>query len=291
MTGFARSEGRLEACAWSWEVKSVNGKGIDVRVRMAGGFDDLETRVKALVTNRFRRGNLALSLDFEWTASRTRLSLNETVLDEISGLIDTLKARFGDLRPSNADGLLAVKGLLETTESEIDDDTRRKAETAVLVSLDEALSRLTEMRAEEGEKLATVLHGQLDRIARLHHEACALESVQPERIRERLSRQVAALCADATDIPPERLAQEAAILMTKADVREELDRLAAHLQGARSLLGEDGAIGRRLDFLCQEFNREANTLCSKSSDVALTRVGLELKATIEQFREQVQNIE
>lgn len=291
MTGFSRSAGRLDACAWTWEIKSVNGKGLDIRARLGGGFDELDSRVKAIVSRRFSRGNIAANLTFEWTTPRTRLVLNTALLDDVSGLIDTLRTQFAELRPASADGLLALKGLIETHEDQMDADFRASVAEGILTSLQEGISKLAEMRTLEGESLATVLRAQLDDIERLCEEARAVEALQPERIRERLIRQVSALCADVGEIPADRLAQEAAILMTKADVREELDRLGAHLQGARALLREGGAIGRRLDFLCQEFNREVNTLCSKSSDVALTRIGLDMKAVIEQFREQVQNIE
>ena len=189
------------------------------------------------------------------------------------------------------DGLLAVRGVVEFADETEENAVGESSLGEMKASLDQVLGALARARNEEGERIALVLSEQLAGIATSCDEAESTAAMQPQAIRQRLARQIAELTEDRPELPEERLAQEAALLMTKADVREELDRLAAHLEAARALLAEEGAIGRRLDFLCQEFNREANTLCSKAADMELTRIGLALKAMIEQFREQVQNIE
>ncbi|MBF0249135.1 MAG: YicC family protein [Alphaproteobacteria bacterium] len=291
MTGFARSEGGAEACTWGWEAKSVNGKGLDVRVRFPRGFDFLDAPVRDLVQKRFKRGNVSISLDLAWTRPLGQVRVNEDVLAQVLDAIAAVEARLPAVHAPSADGILALRGVLEQAEDDVGDDQRQALEADLMDTFEQVLDQLQDVREAEGARLGGVLHDQLADIESLSEEAAGLAAMQPDAIRKRLSDQVAALVADVSAIDPNRLAQEAALLMTKADVREELDRLTAHIAAARELLGEGGPVGRRLDFLCQEFNREANTLCSKSSDTDLTRVGLALKAVIEQFREQVQNIE
>ena len=207
-----------------------------------------------------------------------------------AGLPEILK-RVPDAGPPGADGLLALKGVIEQVEDDLGDDGREALDGEILAGLDQALGELAAMRGDEGSKLTSVLNERLDQIGRLCGEAEKLAAVQPQAIHEKLKVQVQALLDDMPALSEERLAQETALLASKADLREELDRLNAHLEAARGLMTADGGVGRKLDFLCQEFNREANTLCSKSQDIGLTRIGLDLKATIEQFRAQVQNIE
>ena len=291
MTGFARAEGHEDDFSWTWEVKSVNGKGLDVRCRLPAGFESLEQPARARIAKRFRRGNINLALTVRWNQVRGSYRVNRAVLDDIVSLLPEIRERFPDAGPPHVEGLLALRGVIEPVEDEPSEDARQAAETALLAGLDQALESLASMRDQEGARLASVLTTHLDGIGRLCAEAEGLAAAQPDAIKERLRIQVAALLDAVPALPEERLAQEAALLMAKADVREELDRLKAHRDAARDLMGGDGAIGRKLDFLCQEFNREANTLCSKSVDLALTRVGIELKAGVEQLREQVQNIE
>jgi len=291
MTGFARAEGATDTCTWGWEAKSVNGKGLDVRLRYPRGFDFIDAPTRDRVTKRFKRGNVSLNLDVNWTQARASVAVNEDVLAEILSAIPKIQDAVPGVQPPSVDGILALRGVLEQSDDEAGDEQNRALEAALLEGLDQLLDQLAEVRNDEGERMGGVLHDQLAVVESLSEEAGELAALQPDAIRKRLADQILTLVQDIAAIDPDRLAQEAAIVMTKADVREELDRLSAHIEAARELLAQDGPVGRRLDFLCQEFNREANTLCSKSSDTELTRVGLELKAVIEQFREQVQNIE
>ena len=292
MTGFARTEGASDVgktCTWAWEAKSVNGKGLDVRLRLPRGFDYLEADVRTAATKRFKRGNITLALDLKWPEAAGGISVNQQNLDAVMAALAKFK---GDIAPPSADGVLALRGVLEQAEDEpLDDDARNALKKDLLKGLGAALDQLAKSRTDEGARLGAVLEEQLGTIEALNTEAEKLAATQPDAIRARLKEQVENLMADVQGLDEARLAQEAALLMIKADVREELDRLEAHIAAARELMADDGAVGRRLDFLCQEFNRESNTLCSKSADVELTRVGLEMKAVIEQFREQVQNIE
>ncbi len=291
MTGFAVARGQRDTCAWTWEVKSVNGKGRDIRCRLPSGFDGLEIPSRERAARCLRRGNILLQLTITRASGSGTYRLNRAMLDQVLSLLAEVRERVPDAAPPSADGLLALHGVIEAADDEMSEQDRKDLEEALLAGLDGALESLAAARAEEGARLAAVLGGQLDAIAGLCREIEGLAAAQPATIRERLASQVAELLAAVPALPEERLAQEAALLMTKADVREEVDRLEAHLEAARTLMAADEPIGRRLDFLCQELNREANTLCSKSADVALSRLGLELKAVVEQFREQVQNIE
>lgn len=291
MTGFARADGTAEDCAWAWEAKSVNGKGLDVRVRLPRGFDALEPQTRERVAKRFKRGNVSLNLDLTWTRPLATVRVNDDVLEQVLDAIPRVLEARPDAAPPSVDGILGLRGVLEQIDEEPGADARAALEADLLAGLDQALEQLADVREGEGQRLGGVLHDQLADIETLAEQAGDLAALQPDAIRKRLAEQVEMLAHDMPTLDAERLAQEAALLMTKADVREELDRLSAHIAAARDLLGSGDPVGRRLDFLCQEFNREANTLCSKSSDTELTRIGLELKAVIEQFREQVQNIE
>lgn len=291
MTGFARAQGQAESCTWTWEARSVNARGLDVRCRLPSGFEALDVPVRERVGKRFRRGNVTVALTMDFRRSQSGVRVNTAALDEILSLVPSMRQRMPDAPPPTVEGILGLRGVIEAAEDDLDEDAREALFAGIMDGLDRTLEALASMRTDEGGRLLAALTERLDRIAALCAEAEGLAAAQPEALRARLVEQLAAL-ADATPpVAEDRLAQEVALLAAKADLREELDRLKAHVGAARALLGEDAAVGRKLDFLCQEFNREANTLCSKSADVALTRVGLDLKATIEQLREQVQNIE
>ena len=290
MTGFARAEGEADGLAWSWELKSVNGKSLDLRFRLPAGYESLELPLRALVGEHLKRGSVSVSLTIARTAAGAALQVNRAVLDQMLALAREL-GREIEAAPPRIDGLLALRGVLESAEEMPDPARRERREAVLLAGCRKAIDALSIMRRAEGVRLGAVLTERLREIADLVAAAEASAATQPDAIRSRLKSLVDALSDAVPSIPEERLAQEAALLVARGDIREELDRLAAHIAAARELLAEGGAIGRRLDFLCQEFNREANTLCSKSADVELTRIGLALKAGIEQLREQVQNIE
>lgn len=291
MTGFSRAQGQNERCSWVWEVKSVNGRGLDVRSRLPGGFDRFDPPIRERIAARFKRGNLSCSLSLQWNSRGTGIRVNQAVLDELIALLPEIRRRVPDAPPPRPEGLLALRGVIEAAEDEPDEGAQKETDAEILATLDTLLDALVAARGEEGRKLADIVAAQFDEIERLCREAEAVLDGQPQAIRERLAGQVQALLGDVPGLPEERLAQEVALLLTKADPREELDRLAAHVEAGRSLLREPEAVGRRLDFLCQELNREANTLCSKAADVELSRRGLALKGVIDQMREQVQNIE
>jgi len=291
MTGFARAGGQTDEVGWQWEVKSVNGRGLDIRVRLAPGYEGLEVPVRAAIAERFSRGSFNVALTVTRAGGGTRYVLNRDLLEQLLGVVQEVKGRMADATPAQIDGLLRVKGVLEEIEEPENEQHKTRRESAMLKSLDVALAAIAKARGSEGSKLAAVLEGHVTRIAELTGKAAGLAGAQPAAIRARLQAKLGELLSGQPGLPEERLAQEAALLAAKADVREELDRLTAHVTQARELMSAGGPVGRRLDFLSQEFNREANTLCSKAEDLELTRVGLELKATIEQFREQVQNVE
>ena len=290
MTGFARQEGGDGALAWTWEIKSVNGKNLDLRCRVPNGYEALEVAARATAQARCARGNLQLTLTVNRGQAPVKLQVNRVVLDPLLDLIRELE---GEVRaaPPRLDGLLAVRGVLEMVEEEETEEQMNARTAAMEADLVLALEALIVMRRAEGLRLDAMAAGHLAEIERLTAAAGETAAARPEGLRARLKAQVEELLEAAPALPEERLAQEAAVLAAKADVREELDRLGAHVAAARELLAEGQAIGRRLDFLCQELNREANTLCAKSQDVALTRIGLDLKAVIDQLREQIQNIE
>lgn len=291
MTGFARTAGQDEAFAWTWEGRSVNARGLDVRCRVPNGYEAVEHAVRAAAAKQFQRGNVTLGLSLERVdQARTRFRVNQDLLDQVLSLRDELGDAIADTPPT-IDGLLAIRGMLEPVDESEDGDARAAREAAMVESGRAMLNALADARADEGRRLDEIMTGHLDELADLTTAADNSAAAQPDAIRIRLADLIGELLGAEPKLPEERLAQEAAILVGKADIREELDRLVVHVGGARDLLAEKVAVGRRLDFLCQELNREANTLCSKSADVELTRIGLAMKATIEQFREQVQNVE
>lgn len=292
MTGYARAEGRDSQGTWVWEGKSVNGRGLELRIKSAPGYDGLEVHAREAAARRLKRGNVQISLNVRAETEQSQVRVNEALLGQLVAICGQWQARHPEITPARMDGLLALKGVLEPVAEAGDADTLRAARDETMkASLEAMLDQLAEMRRVEGARIAAVLTGQLDEIATLAARAGNCAVLRPEAVRERLRSQVAQVLDAAPTLAEDRIAQEVALIAVKADVREELDRLAAHVAAARDLLAQGGAIGRKLDFLAQEFNREANTLCSKSSDVELTRVGLDLKAVIDQFKEQVQNIE
>jgi uncharacterized protein (TIGR00255 family) len=290
MTGFARAEGHEQGLGWVWELKSVNAKSLDLRFRLAAGFEALELPLRASLAESVKRGAVSVSLGLSRAAGGGSLRINRAVLDEILALMRGLTSEI-EAAPPRLDGILAMKGVLESGDETEEAPLREKRQVAMAASFAEALKALTAMRVSEGKRLVPVLAARLDEIADLVAQAEKTASAQPGAAKARLKEMVTALLDAVPALSEERLAQEAALIVARGDIREELDRLTAHVAASRALISEGGAIGRRLDFLCQELNREANTLGSKSGDLALTRIGLALKATIEQLREQVQNIE
>lgn len=290
MTGFARADGACGAYAWTWELKSVNAKGLELRLRLPPGWDGIEAPVRARAGEALARGTVFATLNVQRSGVPPVVRVNEPVL---AALIDTMRelARRIEAAPPSVEGILGLKGVIEVIDEDEREEDRRAAEAAVLAGLSQALARLGEMRLREGESLARVLAQRLDEIAALADRAEAAPGRRPEAIRTRIAEQVATLLDASGRFDPDRLHQEAILIASKADVREEIDRLVAHVAQARRLIADGGAVGRRLDFLAQELNRESNTLCAKSNDVELTTIGLELKTVVEQFREQVQNLE
>src|SRR5581483_1794075 len=290
MTGFAESSGSHDGLRWRWETKSVNGRSLELRLRTPPGFDSLEQPARMMAAERFRRGNFQINLTVETEGPARGLKVDPVALASAVRMAREVAAETG-LAPARIDGLLALKGVIVQEESTIADPlTRADRDAAILKSLADAFDALRKARAGEGAKLAALMGAQVDQIEKLTAEAAKLGAAQLPALRDRLAAQIQELLAGGT-IPEDRLAQEVALLALKADVREELDRLSAHVHEARALIASGDGVGRKLDFLAQEFNREANTLCSKSADIALTRIGLSLKAVIDQFREQAQNVE
>ncbi|MBS0298262.1 MAG: YicC family protein [Proteobacteria bacterium] len=289
MTGFARVEGSHGPWSWSVEARSVNGRNLEARFRGPQGFDGLERAVREAAQSRFQRGQITIGLQARRADAAGAARINTEALDRYLALAAEL-AKDGRAQPPTADGLLSLKGVIETVEEDDDPEARAAVEAAMAASIASALDQLKVARLQEGAALTPVLSGAVDRIEALVAQAETEATAQTTAIRERFSRRLAELLGD-TSAMDERIVQEAAVLATKADVREELDRLASHVAAARGLIGGGGAAGRKLDFLAQEFMREANTLCSKSATTVLTATGLDLKAVIEQLREQIQNVE
>ena len=290
MTGFARRDTAGTAVRATWELRSVNGKGLDVRLRLPPGLERLEIPVRERCAARLARGNIQASLAVQGATKAPRVRINEEVLKSLIAAMEGIGTNIA-VQPPTLDGILSIRGVVEIEEAEAGDEAAGEADAEILVALDGALDELIAMRAREGTAIGTVLGARLDEIARLAREAEASPARMPEAIRTRLAEQIAALLDAAPALDPDRLHQEAVLLATRADIREEIDRLDAHVAAARELLAAGGPVGRRLDFLAQEFNREVNTLCAKSNDRGLTATGLELKAVVDQLREQIQNLE
>jgi len=290
MTGFGRAAGTAGAWTYLWEMRSVNGKGLDVRMRLPSGMDQLEQQVRTLAARVLKRGNVQVSLQLACEEPSVELRINPNALVAAVEAAQQVSDAMGE--PVSADAVLAMRGVVEAVSVEVDPEAIAARDAELLKSAEVALNALAANRCEEGVRLAAVVSGQLSRIEALTAEAAANPSRTPEAIQARLAQQVERLTGASPALEPDRLHQEAMLIAVKADIQEEIDRLRSHVEAARELLAAEGEpVGRKFDFLAQEFNREANTLCSKSSDTALTRTGLELKNTIDQLREQVQNIE
>jgi uncharacterized protein (TIGR00255 family) len=290
MTGFARSQGSAGGYHWAWELKSVNGKGFDLRLRLPQGWDAIEAPVRASAARQLARGSISATLSVERDGAPLAVRVNEEVLGAVLETIRRIAQRV-DASPPSLDGILGLKGVIEISETEEGAGERREAEAAVAAGFETALADLVNARRNEGRALVRVLEARLVEIARLTAAADASPARAPEAIRARLAEQVKSIIGTGEKLDSDRLYQEAVLLAAKADVREELDRLQAHVAAARKLIAEGGPVGRKLDFIAQELNRESNTLCAKSSDVSLTAIGLDLKTAVDQFREQVQNLE
>ena len=290
MTGFARGQGVAGAYAWSWEIKSVNAKGLDIRFRLPPGWDAVEVTARTRATQTLSRGTVYCNLTVARQGVAPTVKVNEQVLHAVIATLNQLTGKVDAAAPT-LDGILALKGVMEVTEETESEESHRAAEAAILQGFDKALADLDAMRKHEGATLGNLLSTRLREIAAMTAQAAAAPGRKPEAIKARLAAQVAALIESSQRFDSDRLHQEAIMLATKADIREELDRIASHISQARELIGKGGPIGRRLDFLAQEFHREVNTCCSKSNDIELINTGLEMKNVVEQFREQVQNLE
>ncbi len=290
MTGFARSHGTSGPYAFEWELKSVNAKGFDLRLRLPPGWDEIEQIARKRAAEVLSRGTVYANLNIKRADALSTVRVNEEVLASIVKVAGQLAGRIDAVAPS-IDGLLAIKGVIEVVEPESNEAEDSAAKAAVAAAFDQALTALAEMRRREGATLGEILSQRMDEIETLARRAEAAPGRKPEAVRARLAEQVAALLETSDRFDADRLNQEALLIAAKADIREELDRIASHISQAREMLGKGGAVGRRLDFLAQEFNREVNTCCSKSNDLELTNTGLAMKNVVEQFREQVQNLE
>jgi uncharacterized protein (TIGR00255 family) len=288
MTGFGRAEGAAAGWSWAVEARSVNGRNLEVRFRGPPGFEGLERRCREHAQARFQRGQVTVGVQARRAegASAVRLNLEQLERYLAAG---APYVTAGQAAPPRLDGLFALKGVIETEDAVEDPDARAELEAAIAGSVAAALDGLLTARRDEGRALEGVLTGFIDRIAELVGQAESIAGEQPAAIRDRFARRMADLLGEGAE--ESRIVQEAAAMAVRADIREELDRLKGHVASARQLIAGDGGVGRRLDFLTQEFMREANTLCSKSASGALTATGLDLKAVIDQFREQVQNVE
>jgi len=290
MTGFARSNGASGSYVFEWELKSVNAKGFDLRMRLPPGWDDLEAPAKKRAGEMLSRGTVYANLNVKRANAVSTIRINEDVLASIVKVAGVLAGKIDAVAPS-IDGLLAIKGVIEVVEPDADEAEDKVAKAAAAAAFEQALCELVEMRQREGAMLGQILSQRMDEIELLARKAEAAPGRKPEAIRARLAEQIAALLQSSDRFDPDRLSQEALMIAARADIREELDRIASHVAQAREMIGKGGPVGRRLDFLAQEFNREVNTCCSKSNDLELTTASLEMKNVVEQFREQVQNLE
>jgi uncharacterized protein (TIGR00255 family) len=289
MTGFSRAEGAIDGVAWAWELRSVNGRTLELRFRLPNGWDSMEAGWRDLTGKVLKRGNVTANLTIK-RQSETRLELDPAALEQVLKIATDLHRRIPGSPPPSAEALLSLPGVLRQAHADQQEE-KAAAATDVQAGFIAALADLVTSRQAEGERLATVLNRQLDEITTLRDTAAIQAAGQPAAQRARMLDNLQTLLRDMPNLSEDRIAQEVAVLASRSDVREELDRLASHIDAARDLIQEASNIGRKLDFLIQEFNREANTLCSKSATAALTSTGLKLKAAIEQLREQVQNIE
>lgn len=290
MTGFGRAEGQTIDVSWAWEMRAVNGKNLDIRLRLPPGYERLEQAAKKQIGGQLSRGNLQVTLNFGRRGNSSGIQLNEEVLAGVLAAIEKVESLSPRAASSAAD-ILAIRGVLDTSDSVVDEEQQKQLESAILASLKQATDALNENRAQEGDALSAVLLGLVEQVNNLTDAAENDPSRAPQAIAARLQDQLTRIDGLNGEFDRDRLHQEVAILATKADIREELDRLKAHTEAARQLINNGSPAGRKLEFLAQEFNRECNTLCSKSNAVSLTEIGLELKVAIDQFREQCLNVE
>ena len=290
MTGFARADGTHADTSWHWEARSVNGRNLDLRLRLPSGFEGLEIKARSLAQEKLARGNCTINLWVKRESGQTEIRLNEAALRQAHTVAQQAHDLTG-LKPPRLDTLLGMRGVVETVEGEESEEAQAALTHALLASLAAALGELIAARAGEGARLQAVIEKQLAMIGSLVERAAAVAARQPQALATRLGEQIARLTEVGSGLDPERLHQEALLLAAKADIQEELDRLRAHVAAANELIESDQPVGRKFDFLSQEFNREANTICSKASDIEISRTGIELKTVIDQLREQVQNIE
>jgi uncharacterized protein (TIGR00255 family) len=290
MTGFARADGVHGDTSWFWEVRSVNGRSLDLRLRLPSGLERLEADTRSLCQEKLARGNCTISLAVKRETGLMEIRLNEAALTQALAVAERARG-LSDLKAARLDTLLAMRGVVETAEPQESEEEQAALAHALLAGLAAALNQLVRARAAEGERLQRVIDKQLGTIEELVGRATTAVARQPEMLAARLKEQIARLSETGVSLEPERLHQEALLLAAKADIQEELDRLRAHVAAANELIASGEPAGRKLEFLAQEFNREANTICSKASDIEISRTGLELKSVIDQLREQVQNIE
>lgn len=290
MTGFARLDGQSGRYQWAWELRSVNGKGLDVKLRLPGGFERLEVDGRKIIGGHFARGNIQASLNLTALEARVEATVNRAILDAVLGLQTQLSGII-DPAPLRMDTLLAIRGILEFKDIGDEPAALELVDRDLISALESASAAMQAMREAEGTALGIVLNAQVDAIERLAGMIESDPSRSPEQIRAKLETQISAILDAPGNMDRDRLYGEVALLATKADIREELDRLKSHIAAARELLLAGGPVGRKLDFMAQEFNRESNTICSKSNSAAVTAAGIELKVVIDQFREQVQNLE
>ncbi|MGE5156937.1 MAG: YicC/YloC family endoribonuclease [Gemmatimonas sp.] len=290
MTGFARSHGASGPYTFEWELKSVNAKGLDLRLRLPPGWDELDAFAKKRAGEVLSRGTVYANFNVKRSDALSTVRINEEVLTAVLKVAGALAGKIDAVAPS-IDGLLALKGVIEVVEPESNEEEDKAATAAAATAFDAALTSLLSMRRREGEALGQILAQRMDEMEALAKRAEESPGRKPEAVRARLAEQIAALLETSDRFDADRLTQEALLIAAKADIREELDRIASHIAQVRELIKKGGPIGRRLDFLAQEFHREVNTTCSKSNDVELTNTGLEMKSVVEQFREQVQNLE
>jgi len=290
MTGFARVEGEEETVTWVWEAKSVNGRGLDVRSRVPQGYDRFDPKIRDALRATFARGSISITLTISQNQGSAGYHVNEDMVRSLEMALPKLQKAFPNAAPISMDGLLAMRGLFDASDNS--ENANQEALDVILTEgLSTVVSGLIAERAQEGKTLQAILTERLDEMRELAAAAKSLEVTRPETIRARFEENIATFLGDRPGLSEERLAQEVALLASKADIREELDRLSAHIEKATKLLEGGGVTGRKLDFLAQEFNRETNTLCAKSGDVELTQIGLALKTSVDQFKEQVQNVE
>jgi uncharacterized protein (TIGR00255 family) len=287
MTGFARIEGMKNDYRWVWEAKSVNSKGLDIRFRLPKGFDEVEIVLRRTAAKTISRGNLFIFLNLQQPQTEPTLNINRRLLDQLILLAEEYR---GSKKATNIEQLLMTGGVIEFVNDD-DQEIPSTCQSAILASFNELMRGITSARLREGEELTKIMMGHISEISSLIEEAAEMARNLSTKYADRLRENITEILHNNDRVPEERLAQEIALVVAKGDIQEEIDRMAAHLKSANRLLSDDDPIGRQLDFLCQEFNREANTLCSKSHDIALTKVGLSLKLTIERLREQIQNIE